>query len=439
MVKRRRERDKPKAGPEALYNPNKRVLLSYASDEEEVEEEALPAAEELVAMRASATAYDAAEDAEAEDLDDVEVEGDVSNYQMTEYPDEESEEAGDEEVEEEESEVLVDEWAKTKRKDPTTNQWTSLGPPPPDTDEEDEYDPDTEEAMAYLRAVRSERQTIPEILSATHQMQADADHVEGVAASSLPTPPMIPDQPTVDAASITVEADDKTDPQKVFTRRLLDRFYLQRAHLQVSPTAEQLANLTDAHLISFPADNIKAFHEWQRVLSSRTPHLAQLRCMDQDSVINLLGVVQRHHIAKSHDITAITSAWIWALLTRLDDVGTMTNDQVYPLRELGKKALLVLLSHKSPAIADQLEATLGVGDDPGEEIQAVAGADPAQDANVSVETSASVQEVPMPAMASENTLATLDMILVVVGQAFGQKDLLDCRLPWTAAAATAIE
>lgn len=36
MAKRkRRERDRPKAPPDAPYNPNKRVLLSYESDEEE--------------------------------------------------------------------------------------------------------------------------------------------------------------------------------------------------------------------------------------------------------------------------------------------------------------------------------------------------------------------------------------------------------------------
>jgi hypothetical protein len=34
MKRKRRERDRPKSGPEALYNPNRRVLLSYESDDE---------------------------------------------------------------------------------------------------------------------------------------------------------------------------------------------------------------------------------------------------------------------------------------------------------------------------------------------------------------------------------------------------------------------
>jgi hypothetical protein len=166
MTKRRRERDKPKAGPEALYNPNKRVLLSYASDEDDGGEEMLPPAEELVAMRASTIGANDAADVEEDELEeeDVEVQGDVSNYQMTEYPDEDLEgevdggQAGGEGVEieqEEEEEVPVDDWATRKKRDPTTNQFPSLGPPPPDDEDEDEeYDPETEEAMAYLRAVR---------------------------------------------------------------------------------------------------------------------------------------------------------------------------------------------------------------------------------------------------------------------------------------------
>jgi hypothetical protein len=273
-------------------------------------------------------------------------------------------------------------------------------------------------------------------------MQADADQIEGAGESSLPTPPAASDTtPRLETGS---NQHDKTDPQKVFTRRLLDRFYLQRSHLHIPPTSSQLATLTSDHLISFPEDNIKAFHEWQRILSTTPPIITQLRCMDEDTVINLLGVIQRHHVAKNHEITVVTSAWIWALLTRLDDVGTMTNDQVYPLRELGKKALLVLLHQKSPAVAEQLEATLGVKVEspPRAEIgdaQATASADSTE--NLSVAEPAAVEEAPAAsAMASENTLATLDMILVLVGEVFGQKDLLECRLPWSSnASATAPE
>jgi hypothetical protein len=37
--RKRRERDKPKAAHDAAYNPNKRVLLSYASDGEDAVEQ----------------------------------------------------------------------------------------------------------------------------------------------------------------------------------------------------------------------------------------------------------------------------------------------------------------------------------------------------------------------------------------------------------------
>ena len=41
MPKRRRERDRPKSGPEALYDPNKRVFLGYDSDDEAEPEQPL--------------------------------------------------------------------------------------------------------------------------------------------------------------------------------------------------------------------------------------------------------------------------------------------------------------------------------------------------------------------------------------------------------------
>lgn len=165
MPKRRRERDKPKSGPDALYNPNKRVLLSYASDEEE-------ATVDDAVEQPSANVEEAAVDDRA-----------LANYQMTEYPDSESDAAlgatvdedrgvlerlkgayeDVENVDEDEDEDEDEEDGKRAstaqgratdilRKDPATNQWPKLGPV--SYEDDDEYDPETEEAMAYLRDVR---------------------------------------------------------------------------------------------------------------------------------------------------------------------------------------------------------------------------------------------------------------------------------------------
>lgn len=154
MTKRRRERDKPKSGPEALYNPNKRVLLSYASDEEEN--------------------VDAGDAAEAVVDDRV-----LANYQMEEYPESDSDavigasvsngaasfERDEEDAEEDFDDggpsaaqgKATDDWGASNKRDVVTNQWPTLGPVSygEDGDEDQDYDPETEEALAYLRAVRS--------------------------------------------------------------------------------------------------------------------------------------------------------------------------------------------------------------------------------------------------------------------------------------------
>ncbi|CZT20510.1 uncharacterized protein RCC_06370 [Ramularia collo-cygni] len=439
MPKRRRERDRPKTGPESLYNPNKRVLLSYASDDEEEEEAAVDNAPDQ-------TKSDAAEAV----IDDRA----IANYQMTEYPDSENEvelgATGDEDVgasdgkDEDVEEVgddadddgaeedtgpsstpqdkVTDDWAPPTKKDPVTHQRPTLGPVSfgQDEDDEEDYDPETEEAMAYLRAVRSERQTIPEILSAPRQLQVDADQLQDTNQRNPDEPPIendaiVSSDTFVQATPVNSEPTplegDATDPQKVFTRLLIERFMEQRTQLHLPPSMHKLAELPDSCPISFPRGNNRALAEWYHVLSEKAPLPAQLRSMDQDSIFNLLGLLQEHYLTKVCELNKVTSAWIWSLLARLDDVGTMNNDEVFPLRELGKRAVFLLLSFSSPELAAGLES-LG------------------QDAPSIASTEANQAEI-APQAPTDNTLATLDMMLVVIGHVFGQKDLLEFRPKWT--------
>lgn len=190
----------------------------------------------------------------------------------------------------------------------------------------------------------------------------------------------------------------------------------QRKQLHIPPSMHKLSELPDSCPISFPRGNNRAFAEWHRLLSTKAPLPAQLRSMDQYTIFNLLGLVQKHYLAKSCKLSNITSAWIWSLLARLDDVGTMNNDEVFPLRELGKRVVFLLLSFTSPDLAAGLENL----EQETQSVAAPAKADQTSSASVTPPT--------------DNTLATLDMMLVVIGEAFGQKDLLEFRPTWTAVA-----
>ncbi|KAK4609957.1 hypothetical protein CLAFUW4_14378 [Fulvia fulva] len=429
MGKRRRERDRPKAGPEAAYDPNKRVLLSYASDDEQVE--------------------DASEQKQNGSNDTPAIDAHVSNYQFDEYPHEDDEVklgatedtadpeepaqsiAQGEDVEEAAGPSNKDEESEGRvRQDHVTGQFTALGPDP-----DEEYDSTTEEAMAYLRGVRTERQKLPEVLTANGQVPHDtngdatADDLEGDYDEDEGY--FLEDGGYVGApTSDTAVEDDRTDPQKAFTAALRQRFLTQRKQLHLPTTADALAALGDGRPISFPKGNTKAYAEWHRLLSSQQPNLPQLRSLAQETVFDLLALLQKHLMRKDKNIDSSASAWIWSLLARLDDVGSMSNDQVYPLREFGKRALFLQLSFLKPEIAAQLEAVGQTGVSTGDEHEELQEAELDEADRSSASTPAISRD-----LVTDNTLATLDTILVVIGEVFGQRDLLDFRQPWAVAAA----
>ncbi|KAF7196963.1 hypothetical protein HII31_01881 [Pseudocercospora fuligena] len=439
MPKRRRERDRPKAGPESAYNPNKRVLLSYGSDDDEPEE-------------TTEKQQDAVVEAELEGRN-------IANYQMTEYPESDGEvglgaqsepvehtETGLATAEAAEGEALGKEeettsqppegWKNDARKNHETNQYMAVGM----ENEDDGYDSTTDEAMAYLRTVKNERQAMPEILSALRPKVVQPDEVEPDPEEDLDEDDyMVEDGTYIGRPDTPVDTaeDDTLDAQRVFTESLKDRFFIQRDQLHTLPSAEKVAALGEHHPISFPQGNNKAYAEWHRLLSSKPPKAAQLQSLDQDSVFNLLSLLQKTYLVKGRNLRNVTSAWIWSLLARLDDVGSMSNDQVYPLRELGKKAIFLQLHFSNPEAAAQLE-TLQQGEAAGHEANGGAEISTQYDtdgvatkATERPSSSHSDQSRTFHAVASENTLATLDMILVVIGEIFGQRDLLEFRQPWS--------
>lgn len=236
------------------------------------------------------------------------------------------------------------------------------------------------------------------------------------------------------------------EPQDAFNTALRRRFYAHRAQLHLHPTMKAVTALDDGHAISFAKGNSKAVADWQRFLRQTEPHRAQLQSMEQSTVFDLLELLQKHLLLRTKEIAGTTSAWIWALLARLDDVGTMNNDQVWILRELGKKAVLVQLSLVDPVAAEMLEReSTGEHDsDVAAQVDDQANARATENADFVAEPN-DARSMPVASKLDvdtlehdtaskslhENTLATLDMIITIVGEIFGQRDLLEFRKPWT--------
>ncbi|KAK0907686.1 hypothetical protein LTR57_017161 [Friedmanniomyces endolithicus] len=177
--KRRRERDRPKAASDAVYNPNKRVLLSYASEEqhdgslEQTESESHPGATvEFTPKKPSTPVRDEEEQRT--------VEGDV----IGPVPDSEDGTEGSESVAERPNESGL--FSRATAKDSATGQWPALGSrmrqwnEEQDGQEDAEYDSTEDEAMAYLRAVKNERRTMPSVFRAPFPSEADELYDSGV-------------------------------------------------------------------------------------------------------------------------------------------------------------------------------------------------------------------------------------------------------------------
>lgn len=220
--------------------------------------------------------------------------------------------------------------------------------------------------------------------------------------------------------------------------------------MHCSPAAESIAALGEKHPITFPAKNNKAHSEWHKILRTSVPQLAQIQAIDEDTVFRLLDHIQKHYLVREKEIVGITSTWIWSLLARLD-VGSMDNDQVFLVRGFAKRAILVQISFQDSATAKQLE-DVAAGENATdektprhnpEEVDLALDGDESVEAGTQNDGKAGSAAVANNSKARNNTLATLDMIIAIVGDAFGQRDLLEFRQPWqsreTAEGKTALE
>jgi hypothetical protein len=259
-------------------------------------------------------------------------------------------------------------------------------------------------------------------------------HYEDGAYVAAPTTgPTIPE-----GAKTTVE------PQEAFTKALKDRFLEQRRQLHVKLSAEARAKLDERHPTSLPKNNNKAYANWLRILKNTAPQSNHIRAMEQAGVIRVLELIQTRFVQREKDITLIMSAWIWSLLARLDDVGTMDGDRIALLREFGKKAVLVQLSFRDPEAAAQLEEISAVESDDRPSKHTTkdsentnSGTSEDRSASKPNDTASGARKADRPdetksyVVQRTNTLATLDTIIVLVGDVFGQRDLLEFRQPWT--------
>lgn len=335
----------------------------------------------------------------------------------------------------------------------------------------------------------------------------------------------IDDDSDSEGRSNTATAAAQKALQQSYFSTLISQFQALRDLLHADPPHELIAALDREHG-SFVGDfgpRSKTFAVWNHRIRYTDPHPVQIAAMDKRNALKVLRIVLGgKFIRRGHELRERTSRWIWALLARLPDRGEMDYTEVGWVRELGKRAVLMMVSiAQMDALRDRVDDDLegdGPGSEDGEEgileevvaddqdepsaeqpirngtseqpgkgttdaaaaptigpdgapddgeidmdlddgevsdasstardIQAdIAAAkarllhkldSPEQDGNPAVEPAAAglVQEEEDAALekarVEANTRATLNMILTVAGELYGQRDLLEFRDPFPA-------
>lgn len=430
MTKRRRERDKPKAGPDAPYNPHKRVHLSYG-DEDEPDEDATALEQPPPIRYPTVSAHEPS----------------PSSARTSVGPQEEAAKPTD--TDDDEYDPAIDlpastpdssEKSKSTRQKPNahpgkneaTNQKPALGSlsyqwEGSDNDDEESMS-EEDEAMAYLKAVRTERQGMPTVLRTTESQRETVDYSVGDSRGYYV------DDCYIARPILRPEAPKKTkiSAKEAYTEVLKRRFNAMRTRLRDEPKQDGKETQSgDSKPVPQPNGGKNAYAECAEMVQTMPPSPAQLRALDQEDTLSMLELIQKHCFKRGETLRPNVSAWIWALLAKLDDVGTMNNDEVFVLRDLGKRALVIQISFNNAAMAAQLE-----------DISRTEAAWDSDEANTSQHegqhTAANADAVKTDTAGStvtqmldpENTLATLDMIVTIVGEFFGQRDLLDSRRSW---------
>ncbi|KAK7985258.1 hypothetical protein PG996_005501 [Apiospora saccharicola] len=120
----------------------------------------------------------------------------------------------------------------------------------------------------------------------------------------------------------------------------------------------------DSLVASLPSDNPTevdnfgaspdAFRQWTGRVMNTDPLPAQIASIHKDGVIRLLRIILTgKFLRKGQELHERTSRWLWALLARLPDKGELYYQEIGWIRELGKRAVLFMVSLAEAEILHQ--------------------------------------------------------------------------------------
>jgi hypothetical protein len=290
------------------------------------------------------------------------------------------------------------------RVDPTFGQRSAI----PGLEEGEGYDGDGDveyegadvmgNALAYLRSVREEANTIPTVLSAPRTTTTtDEDENNDEPDRSIYTDGIgdsrgyYSDGAYTASASLPVNISTTTTPptpQEAYTTSLLARFRAIRKRLYTTPPRCAVEALSPDQGTYYNTNAQggrsgaakREYQTWQWRLRNTAPQSAQLASMPKETVLRLLRMLSRNGMIlgpgegeggmEGRRMQKRLGQWVWGLLARLPDSGELGSEEVGVVRELGKRAVWLGMESRGLDLEALREET-GEGDSEAVEAEVV--------------------------------------------------------------------
>ncbi|KAI0400939.1 hypothetical protein F4802DRAFT_583067 [Xylaria palmicola] len=188
---------------------------------------------------------------------------------------------------------------------------------------------------------------------------------------------------------------------------ITNRYLALRKLLQISPPGSAVNALpaTNPTEVGAWKRGVDTFRKWENRLKETDPLPAQVAAMHKDSVFRLLRVLlARKFLRKRTQLHERTSRWIWALLARLPDKGELDYMEVGWIRELGKRAVLMMVSLAELEVLREHCDVAGSSPDDQDGYEVGVHVDECfdDDDDLSQDTSINALDAPTPEMTEEN-------------------------------------
>jgi len=213
---------------------------------------------------------------------------------------------------------------------------------------------------------------------------------------------------------------------------LITQFKLLQASLRCSPPLSAVESLRPDQFVSFPENNHTVRAQWEQHMLSTDPHPVQLACMDAYTIVGLvqfLGMrLEKMLCIKDEVKVARVGAWIWAVLGKCQDRGELAGEEIGDLRELAQLSLHLQRAHH--------ETSAKIEKEDGSEEEAAQRDESGVMDTPGTTSSNSAVLLPTERIEQDDTSrqkllsTTFDTIVTIVGEIYGQRDLLDLRAKW---------